>query len=127
MTRMRPISRSGPFEWVGCIDAEIDSDRNAQRIAAIGAYSVEHERGKDEQQTGTRSDGLGAARGKAPLSGELEHWRVHHRRSAPRVHHFEFAAQFRVVKAPPTGDDIPSRPEDAGMVMTGVGGGGLMA
>src|SRR5271156_6426719 len=121
MTKMWPaISRSGLFERMGCIDAEIDGDRNAQRIAAIGAYSVEHERGKDEQQTGTRSDGLGAARGKAPLSGELEHWRVHHRRSAPRVHHFEFAAQSRVVQAPPISHIIGSRPEGAGMVMTGV-------
>src|SRR6202161_3304706 len=121
MTRMRPpMSRSGLFERMGCIDAEIDGDRNAQRIAAIGAYSMEHERGKDEQQTGTRSDGLGAAGGKAPLSGELEHWRVHHRRSAPRVHHFEFAPQFRVVQAAPIGDVIASRPEGAGMVMTGV-------
>src|SRR5271154_3553447 len=114
MTRMRPpISRSGLFERMGYIDAEIDGDRNAQRIAAIGAYAMEHERGKDEQQTGTRSDGLGAAGRKAPLTGELEHWRVHHRRSAPRVHHFEFSAQFRVVQAPPVSHVVGSRPEGA--------------
>src|SRR5580698_8067394 len=121
MTRMwPPMSRSSLFEGMSCIDAKIDGDRNAQRIAAIGTYRVEHERGKNEQQTGTRSDGFGTARGKAPLSGELEHRRVHHRRGAPRIHHLEFAAQFRVVQAPPVSHVIRSRPEGAGMVMTGV-------
>src|SRR5271154_6893007 len=99
MTRTWPVmSRSSLFERMEGVDAKIDRDRNAQPIAAIRAHGMQQERGKYEQQTRARLDGLGASRGEAGLAGELEHGRVHHRPGTPRVHHFELAAIFRMVE-----------------------------
>src|SRR5271163_4514820 len=127
MTRTWPVmSGSSLFERMESIDAKIDGDRNAQRVAAIGAHGMQQERGKYEQQAGPWFDGLGASRRKSALAGEFEHGRVHHRRGAPRVHHFELAAIFRMVEATAVVDVVGGGPERAGVIVAGVGAVGLI-